>query len=114
MRWVEFAQAEGGTAGGSRGGGGSGRAEPGAGEGAVRLKASFGEVQGCSFAAHHYRTEDLDGCAHDYELRKRRREEVCVRLDWRHHGIGSGSCGPRTGEQYRLETGDFEFEVLLE
>jgi beta-galactosidase len=80
----------------------------------VALKASFGDRDGCSFTAHHYTTKDLDECVHDYELRKRKREDVQVRLDWRHHGIGSGSCGPRTGDAYRLNTGDFEGEVLLE
>jgi beta-galactosidase len=83
-------------------------------EGSFGLKAHFGSREGCSFTAIHYTTADLDECTHAYELEKRRTEEVQVRLDWRHHGIGSGSCGPRTYEQYALKTEEFEAEVLLQ
>lgn len=51
---------------------------------------------------------------HPYELRKKKKEEVLVRLDAEHHGLGSGSCGPRTLDEYSLLTRDFEFEVLLQ
>lgn len=80
----------------------------------VGLKASFGTRKGCSFNAGRYSTEDLDAATHAYELKDKKQDGVVVRLDWEHHGIGSGSCGPRPTEQYRLKTGDFEGRVLLE
>lgn len=90
VRWVEFKSAKGG------------------------LKATFGDLPGASFAASHYRMEDVQECGHPYELRKRAREETVVRLDWAHHGLGTGSCGPVTMEEYVLRSGEFEYEVLLE
>jgi beta-galactosidase len=86
----------------------------------LELKAHFGDLENASFTAHHYETTDLDckdwrgGGHHAYELVDKKRKEVCVRLDWAHHGIGSGSCGPRPEEQYRLKVEEFEYEVLLE
>lgn len=92
VRWVEFSEA---------------------GQG-VGIKAWFGDRKQCSFSANRYTTEDLDRAEHAYELRDKKQDGVVVRLDWAHHGIGSGSCGPRPGPGYRLETGDFEGRVLLE
>jgi beta-galactosidase len=49
--------------------------------------------EGFDFAAGHYHTVDVDKATHPYELRKYRVEEVMVRLDADHHGLGSQSCG---------------------
>lgn len=78
------------------------------------LKAYFGRLEGASFSALHYTTADLDECRHPYELYRREREETIVRLDWAHHGLGTGSCGPATLPQYQLKVEPFEYEVLLE
>lgn len=78
------------------------------------LRASFGDRTGCSFSALHYTTKDLDAAKHPYELKKNRKEELIVRLDWKHHGLGTGSCGPKTMEQYALKCENFEFDILLE
>lgn len=80
----------------------------------VGLKASFGDQEGCSFQASHYDVSDVDEAKHPYELEEKRKEEVIVRLDWDHHGLGTGSCGPKTLDKYALSSGDFEYEVLLE
>jgi beta-galactosidase len=79
-----------------------------------QLKASFGDLEEASFSALHYETKDLDECQHPYELYKRRKEETVVRLDWAHHGLGTGSCGPATLLEYELLCEPFEYEVLLE
>ncbi|KAM0331284.1 hypothetical protein ACHAQA_002954 [Verticillium albo-atrum] len=78
------------------------------------LSARFGDQDGASFSAMHYKTADLDECEHPYELHKRRREDTIVRLDWEHHGLGTGSCGPATLPQYELKSDDFSYELLLE
>lgn len=78
------------------------------------LRARFGDLEGASFTALHYTTKDLDECQHPYELYKRKREETVVRLDWAHHGIGTGSCGPATLPEYELHCEPFEYKVLLE
>jgi beta-galactosidase len=95
VRWVRFHK------------GGPGAEETG-------LTARFGDQEGCSFSASHYRCADIDAARHPFELEKMRRDEVIVRLDWRHHGLGTGSCGPKTMDEYALKTGKFEFDVWLE
>lgn len=78
------------------------------------MKASFGNLEEASFSALHYDTKALDEAKHPYELYKSKKEETIVRLDWAHHGLGTGSCGPATLPKYVLKAGDFEYEVLLE
>ncbi|KAI5921933.1 intracellular beta-galactosidase BgaD [Camillea tinctor] len=65
------------------------------------------------FGASHYRARDVEKAKHPFELRRMRTENVVVRLDAAHHGLGSGSCGPRTRDEYALKTEPFEFEVVL-
>ncbi|TLS24054.1 hypothetical protein PpBr36_08586 [Pyricularia pennisetigena] len=93
VRWVEFCRKEGGKV----------------------LRARFGDFEGAGFQALRYSTEDLDECTHPYELHKRKRKDTVVSLDWVHHGLGTGSCGPSTLAQYELKADqDFKFHVLLD
>ncbi|XXG96175.1 hypothetical protein Hte_002454 [Hypoxylon texense] len=79
------------------------------------LRARFGEHEGASFSVTPYATRDVDECRHPYELRKRKRDDHIVRLDWYHHGLGTGSCGPATLPQYQLRTDrEFDVELLLD
>ena len=58
------------------------------------VKASFsGKDDGFDFQAGHYDVYDIEKSKHPYELKKLRKDEVIVRLDYDHHGLGSGSCG---------------------
>ncbi|RYP66712.1 hypothetical protein DL771_007645 [Monosporascus sp. 5C6A] len=66
------------------------------------------------FSASHYRARDVEAARHPHELRRKKTENVVVRLDAAHHGLGSGSCGPKTRDEYALLCEDFEFEVVLE
>ncbi|KAI0015830.1 beta-galactosidase [Xylariomycetidae sp. FL0641] len=66
------------------------------------------------FNASHYRTADVEAAGYPHELRRKKVGNVLVRLDARHHGLGSGSCGPRTRDEYALLTEPFEFEVVLD
>jgi beta-galactosidase len=83
-------------------------------DGKSLLKASFGELEEASFTALHYAERDIDAAKHPYELYKKKKDETIVRLDWAHHGLGTGACGPATLRDYQLKAGDFEYEVLLE
>ncbi|QUC22899.1 uncharacterized protein UV8b_07140 [Ustilaginoidea virens] len=79
------------------------------------LRANFGDLNGASFSAMRYSTRDIDECTHPYELHKRRRGDAVVRLDWAHHGLGTGSCGPWTLPQYSLRSDqDFDYDILLD
>ncbi|KAI1293183.1 beta-galactosidase [Xylaria venustula] len=79
----------------------------------VDLASSKRERKPFDFSASHYRTSDVEDAKHPYQLRKNKTENVVVRLDAAHHGLGSGSCGPRTRDEYALLTAPFEFETIL-
>jgi beta-galactosidase len=79
------------------------------------LRARFGDHEGASFSVMPYTTKDVDECTHPYELRARKRDDHIVRLDWFHHGLGTGSCGPATLPKYQLRTDrEFDVELLLD
>jgi beta-galactosidase len=83
------------------------------------LRASFPPQDNYSFSASHYTASDLETAKHPFELKKIRRDYVVLRLDGMHHGIGTGSCGPKTLDEYALKVpevgkGVLEMEVLLE
>ncbi|KAI1077283.1 glycoside hydrolase family 2 protein [Whalleya microplaca] len=79
------------------------------------LRARFGNRDGASFSVMPYTTKDVDECTHPYELRKRKRDDHIVRLDWYHHGLGTGSCGEATLPKYQLRTDrEFDVELLLD
>ncbi|KAF3005781.1 Beta-galactosidase (Lactase) [Curvularia kusanoi] len=91
------------------------------GDGKTSLLAQFVDVKNDSkqrktfdFQASHYRMKDVAEAKHPHELRKKKTSDVVLRLDAEHHGLGSGSCGPRTLDEYALLTEPFEFEVLLQ
>ncbi|KAK4677150.1 hypothetical protein QC764_407810 [Podospora pseudoanserina] len=67
------------------------------------------------FSALRYSTRELDEAKHPFELEDKGKEgETVVHLDWWHHGLGTGSCGPETLREYTLEAGkEYEMEVLL-
>ncbi|KAF2630794.1 glycoside hydrolase family 2 protein [Macroventuria anomochaeta] len=91
------------------------------GDGKRSLLAQFVDVKNDSkdrrtfdFQTTHYRMRDVAEAKHPHELRKKKRDEVVLRLDSEHHGLGSGSCGPRTLDEYALLTEPFKFEILLQ
>lgn len=101
VRWVEFL--------------GSGDGEKSKKNKTRLVRARFGDLEGAGFQALHYGTEDMDVAEHPYELYKRKRKDTVVHLDWAHHGIGSGSCGPATLPQYELRADkQFDFHLLLD
>lgn len=65
------------------------------------------------FMASHYDGKDIAEAKHPYELEKKRKDFVVLRLDADHHGLGTGSCGPKTLQQYALKTEPFEFGLML-
>ncbi|USW53106.1 Putative Beta galactosidase small chain/ domain 5, glycoside hydrolase, family 2 [Septoria linicola] len=65
------------------------------------------------FQASHYAIKDVDEAQHPFELEGKKKSHVILRLDADHHGLGTGSCGPKTLDEYALKTEPFEFTVLL-
>lgn len=115
VRWVEFW-----GNGDNKSSEGTGR-EVGDNE-KLLVRARFGGLEGASFSASRYTVTELDKARHPYELAslaKERQEKhgeqvTWVHLDWVHHGLGTGSCGPQTRPEYALSQRDFDFEILLE
>ncbi|HQD39642.1 MAG TPA: beta-galactosidase small subunit, partial [Bacillota bacterium] len=64
-----------------------------------------------NFSAHNYSQEDLERAKHTVDLPKR--EQVFLKLDHQHHGLGSNSCGPGVLPQYELLPEEFSFRLRL-
>ncbi|TAQ86601.1 hypothetical protein B7494_g5077 [Chlorociboria aeruginascens] len=79
----------------------------------IRMMDGEGKMKLFDFMGCHYKEEDIDKAEHPYELRRQKREEVILRIDARHHGLGQGSCGPKTFKEYAFETGPISFEVVM-
>ncbi|MBC7320768.1 DUF4981 domain-containing protein [bacterium] len=62
-----------------------------------------------NFSALWYTTEDLERARHTYELTKR--GFITLNIDYKHHGLGSASCGPGPLPQYILKLDRFVFTV---
>lgn len=100
VRWVEFLKSD----------------QQSGGAGTRLLRARYGDFEGASFSVLPYSAKDLDEAKHPYELHERKRKgDRVVHLDWMHHGLGTGSCGPETLPVYTLEAGrEYEVEVVLD
>ena len=79
------------------------------------LRARYGDFEGASFGAQRYTDADLEAAQHPYELYERKRADTVVHLDWMHHGLGTGSCGPETLPAHTLDASlDYDVSVLLD
>ncbi len=63
------------------------------------------------FSAHHYSEYDFDNAKTVADLKKS--ENTYIHIDYKHAGIGSGSCGPVLSPEYRFdeEKIDFSFRI---
>lgn len=64
-----------------------------------------------NFSIHNALPEDFEKARHPHEIR--RRDFLCLHLDDRQCGIGTGSCGPSTYEAYRIPPEPFVFSQTL-
>ena len=64
-----------------------------------------------NFSASRFTTEDLENAMHTCDLIPR--DEITLNLDYRHHGLGSASCGPGVLPQYELHPEEFRFAIRL-
>jgi beta-galactosidase len=72
------------------------------------------EVEGrpaIGFSASHFTADDLYTARHTCDLHPR--PEVVLSLDHAQRGLGTASCGPDTGQRYRLLEPDYRFSYLL-
>lgn len=65
-----------------------------------------------NFSLSRYSIEELDRAKHPHELSALENETEFT-IDFAHHGIGTGSCGPGAFEGNRLEAGPFEFTTVF-
>ena len=63
------------------------------------------------FSASHFTAADLYGALHTSDLEPR--PEVYLSLDHAQRGLGTASCGPDTGERYRLLDRFYRFAYVL-
>jgi beta-galactosidase len=83
----------------------------------IRLTNARGrglEVRGeptIGFGASHFTAADLAAARHTSDLEPR--AEVLLSLDHAQRGLGTASCGPDTGPQYRLLESRYAFSFVL-
>jgi beta-galactosidase len=82
---------------------------------ALTNEHGFGiEVEGrptIGFSASHFTADDLYRARHTCDLEPR--PEVVLSLDHAQRGLGTASCGPDTGQRYRLVESAYRFSYLL-
>ena len=71
-----------------------------------------GGTPSVSFNCSHFSPIQLSETAHDYELIPQ--DLTYVNIDYMQAGIGSGSCGPRLREEYRIPAGHYAFGMKFE
>ncbi|CAH0022479.1 unnamed protein product [Clonostachys rhizophaga] len=64
-----------------------------------------------SFTAGRHMPQELDRARHPHELKGC--DDLLLSLDYAHHGLGSGSCGPPPFEAHRLYNEPFDFTTVL-
>ncbi|MBN2655998.1 MAG: DUF4981 domain-containing protein [Spirochaetales bacterium] len=64
------------------------------------------------FTASHFTSKELYSRLHTNELNAI--PEVSLLIDYRQRGVGTGSCGPQTREEYTVEPGVYEFTIYIE
>ena len=68
-------------------------------------------AQPFSFNASYYTAEELERAKHNYELKED--GSLCVHLDYRQSGIGSGSCGPQLVNKYQLSERHIDWDIVI-
>lgn len=63
------------------------------------------------FGLSRYTMETIEKARHPYDLKEA--EGVICHLDWKQCGLGSGSCGPKPMEKYRIPYDSFAFSFVL-
>lgn len=64
-----------------------------------------------NFSAHRFSPQDLERARHTSDLQPK--DEITLNLDYRHHGLGSNSCGPAPWPEYHLRPEAFCFSLRL-
>jgi beta-galactosidase len=64
------------------------------------------------FSASNYSSNDLYSACHTYELKKQ--NHIFLNIDKAMRGLGTGSCGPDTLNQYRLLKSYYTFTYTLQ
>ncbi|GHB92881.1 glycoside hydrolase family 2 TIM barrel-domain containing protein [Cerasicoccus arenae] len=79
--------------------------------GSVALKFS-GEPT-FEFSVRHVTDEDLFTSYHTNELEDKQRPETIIHIDHIQRGLGTGSCGPQTFDQYTVPPKRYEFNYRV-
>ncbi len=64
-----------------------------------------------NFSAFNYTKEDIENAKHTVDLIKR--DFISLYVDYKHHGLGSNSCGPVPLKEHSLILNDFSFSFRL-
>ncbi|WP_309380395.1 glycoside hydrolase family 2 TIM barrel-domain containing protein [Cerasicoccus frondis] len=65
------------------------------------------------FSVRHYTDEDIFTSYHPHELEDKKRAETLIHIDHKQRGLGTGSCGPQTSEEYCIKPGSYAFSYTI-
>ncbi len=71
----------------------------------------FSSEEAFNFSVHEYTLENLEKAGHTFELEKS--GFLNLYIDHRHHGLGSGSCGPAPLKCHSLAPEEFDFTIRI-
>ncbi len=63
------------------------------------------------FSVSHFSAEELFSCTHTNEVKAS--DDIFVTVDLRQRGVGTGSCGPQTRDEYRVKPGVYYFDFII-
>jgi len=78
-----------------------------------RMGVRFTGEQRIEFSVRHFTDNDLFTSFHVNELQDRKRAETHINLDHIQRGVGTGSCGPQTLQQYCVEPRQYNFTYSI-
>ena len=76
-------------------------------------KLEFRASKTFDFSVSHFTQDDLFRSYHTHELKKHKKATTWVQIDHLQRGVGSGSCGPQTREDYCIKPGKYSFSFSL-
>ena len=63
------------------------------------------------FNLSRYTMETIEKARHPYALKPA--DGIVCHIDWKQCGLGSGSCGPKPMEKYRISPEGFSFSFVM-
>ncbi|MEA2011671.1 MAG: glycoside hydrolase family 2 TIM barrel-domain containing protein [Verrucomicrobiota bacterium] len=79
-----------------------------------KISLIFKSDQRFEFTVSHYTDKDIFSSYHTNELERKKRKETFITIDHIQRGVGTGSCGPQTRDEYCIKPDVYKFKYTIE